>query len=1399
MKLSIITVKNMLIQHVFCLCSSTLLLVGANFVDIPTFDTNQVTIQNIENESLNFQCISSRSYNDGNNDFSWIGKTIRGNNFLTFIRVEDNIRGSIITAKKTYKVDGVLNNPTIRLNDVEAKSCGGCRFNNKIIKDPRSAAQRYHAWRKSDADQIDLMVIYPSLVKNEIGSSASTLAEIRAAVTDSNLCFRNSGVNVQLRLVHCEETSYVPTGNLDLDLERLTEKSDGFLDEVHFLRDQYGADIVTLLSTDSSSGGLANTLSFPTIQFEDKAFNVCVWDQITAPGYTLAHEVGHNMGCLHNREDADLTKTMSTYDYGKFAYGKRWVIGSDGYRTVMSYNDDASSYQHSIPYFSNPDTSYLGILTGNPGTEDNAKALNLSAPYVSNFRRSVIQGILPSIFEIDVPKGGHSSFSVRLSVMPSSEVALTVSISGASDFELSSPSIITFDEDNWNLPHPVSVYASDNGSLSALGATLQFAADEIESVNISLNEKQSENAGNYLSGIVVNRLGVGIEGVVFISENNETLMMTDENGTFGSILTSQFPGGISIQKKGYQFEPNIISVNDISKNSLSHSISATRSEVVYVDQQASGANNGTSWEDAFTSLSEALSVTEPITEVWVAKGTYYPGDIRSSSFVLPPEVEVLGGFSGSETLSSQRDYTLNQTILSGAVGSIEGEDFKSYHVLVALENSVLDGFIIEDGNASQNFTDERGVGGGLWAEGSAFVIRNCQFRNNSVYQGGGAIWLKTADATFINCEFSKNTTGGTGSGGAIWAIESNLTLQSCSFSENGSGFWGGAIRSDSTNLNIEDSVFSENSSFSSNGGGGIYQYGGVLEVNHSNFISNHATHEGGGILLTDANATISDSNFTENLNSVYNGGGALMIENSSCVVTGCNFTRNETQANSFGGAIKIVSSSPTISNCLFTENKNSVNSGGAIYIDENSAPNLSQNNFINNSASSWGGAIYAQNPSFSVTGGLFVGNWSYLGGAVATYGTTDISLYGVKALGNEANASTGGKGGFFYMGTGASTSKFVNCIFSGNKSNNRHGVAAIKGTSKFVNSTFYGNQASGGGGISLLFSGDSITLQNCILWNNSDPNGYEIWVNSGEANAEYTLLDSSKSPGISLGSNNLSSSPDFVDPEGSDLALGTQDDDLRLLSSSSAINVGSNSFVDYIDNDIVGITRDSTPDLGAYEYFQNSNPVYSGVTNFNIAEGNSVITDINGTDADGHSLSYSIIGGTDQSKILVDSHSGVLRFAEVPDYEYPHDSDIDNQYLITLNISDGYASTQVNIVVTVLDIDDSAASADSAIHLFNGYVLGEGWRQASWFGTYFSELYPWVYHIGLRWVYVVQSQNGNTWMWKNNQGWLWTTPSIFPFYYQNSSGIWAYLGSGDFFGKYYLFDGSTETGWKEIE
>ena len=57
-----------------------------------------------------------------------------------------------------------------------------------------------------------------------------------------------------------------------------------------------------------------------------------------------------------------------------------------------------------------------------------------------------------------------------------------------------------------------------------------------------------------------------------------------------------------------------------------------------------GANNGTSWANAYTSLQSALSVASTGTEIWVAAGTYRPttGSDRTVSFSMKNGVKIYG-------------------------------------------------------------------------------------------------------------------------------------------------------------------------------------------------------------------------------------------------------------------------------------------------------------------------------------------------------------------------------------------------------------------------------------------------------------------------------------------------------------------------------------------------------------------------------------------------------------------------------------------------------------------------------------------------------------------------------------------------------------------------------------
>jgi len=97
-------------------------------------------------------------------------------------------------------------------------------------------------------------------------------------------------------------------------------------------------------------------------------------------------------------------------------------------------------------------------------------------------------------------------------------------------------------------------------------------------------------------------------------------------------------------------------------------------KTIYVNAIAQGSNDGTSWQDAYLDLQDALETAQFGDQIWVAAGRYTPDrgtKDRSAFFNIPDGIELYGGFAGTETDPSQRDCLTNETVLTG---DLNGDD-----------------------------------------------------------------------------------------------------------------------------------------------------------------------------------------------------------------------------------------------------------------------------------------------------------------------------------------------------------------------------------------------------------------------------------------------------------------------------------------------------------------------------------------------------------------------------------------------------------------------------------------------------------------------------------------------------------------------------------------------------
>jgi peptidyl-Asp metalloendopeptidase len=196
---------------------------------------------------------------------------------------------------------------------------------------------------------------------------------IDSAIQLANTSYENSEVYLRLELAHTVMVDYTESDAQATDLDRFQGTDDGYMDEIHQLRQDHEADICVLLIHSPEATGKAATIGAD----KDSAFAV-VADDYAAKNLTLAHEIGHLLGARHNPEVDPTEDPDYPWNHGYLGPDVDWC-------TVMAYTDD--DHPNRVLQWSNPNVSLGGVPTGTEEHHNNAHMLNIWAPIASSFHR----------------------------------------------------------------------------------------------------------------------------------------------------------------------------------------------------------------------------------------------------------------------------------------------------------------------------------------------------------------------------------------------------------------------------------------------------------------------------------------------------------------------------------------------------------------------------------------------------------------------------------------------------------------------------------------------------------------------------------------------------------------------------------------------------------------------------------------------------------------------------------------------------------------------------------------------------------------------------------------------------------------------------------------------------
>jgi len=740
-----------------------------------------------------------------------------------------------------------------------------------------------------DADTnttVDLMVVYTTAAQTAAGGMQSQIeSRIDLAVSNANQAYQNSGIVPRLRVVRKALIAYTETGNATTDLNRLVNPSDGFLDSVHPDRDTYGADLVSLwVANLVGTGGIAYqpTALWPN---EDGRNTFSVMRQDNYSVQTLAHEIGHNHGCQHDRPN------MAGVGFFPYSYGYREPGAA--WHTIMAYPPGQE-----IPYFSNPLLNYNGPL-GNPGPMgvpgedansscDNTRTYNNLAFTIANLRPSTLSSPPSARLYVRATAPGGGNGASWTTAINSAQKAILTAVQSRGVVTEIWIAKGTYKPDqgsndrlrSFRLPRNVTVYGGFAGTETLLSQRNIAVNPTILSGDIGVGGNSADNSYHVVSGVQLDATAV-LDGFTISGGNANGAYPNDGGGAMlvrcGSITlrnctltgnSGDNGGAIQVIDSG---APILIDCT-ISGNSADSGggLYCYATGGTFTRCKFSGNSAGSGGAILLGNLSTP---------------TLDDCDLNSNSSPGPGAIYAYGSSNA----------VLTQCRISGNTGDVGG--IYLYDSDPTLTNCTF------TGNISGSIPGGFGAGGALGlAAGAAPTLTSCTFNTNQAGCCGGAVVsYDGSPGVFDRCTFIANAAN---FGGAAWCANAgSARFKNCLFFGNIGHFSGGALHTSSgATPEVGGCVFSGNHADAGYGGVLYALQTGGPALRNCTLSRNSASFSGGGLYSADS-CTPSAANCILWQNS--DGSGqtqAAQITNNNSAVTTVNYSIVQGWNGALGGS-----------------------------------------------------------------------------------------------------------------------------------------------------------------------------------------------------------------------------------------------------------------------------------------------------------------------------------------------------------------------------------------------------------------------------------------------------------------------------------------------------------------